>query len=491
MIRICTILPLVLIEFKESMQEVIFLRKVELFLVWLDQIMWGPWMLMFLLGTGCYLMVRLRFIPLRNLKFALLCTIGMEGTEEKQKKVKQASNRKGISSFSSLTTELAATIGTGNIVGVASALILGGPGALLWMIVSSAVGMATKLVESMLSVKYRSKNEIDEWVGGPMYTMRKALPFPTIGKVMGICYALFAVMASLGMGNMVQSHSIGEAMKVCFGVPIELTGLVTTLLVILIMLGGIKSIACVTQILVPFMGILYIVGSLLVILTHIENLGEGLRMMAVLAVKPTAITGGLCGFMSVNFKSAFRWGISRGVFSNEAGLGASGISAASANIEDYIKQAYISMTSVFLDTIVICTLTGLALICSGVVGSLDARGEFITGTELTILAFQTTFGEKGGAFISVCIALFAFATIIAWAYQGEKAYEFLVKKSRYCVWYRFFYALIVFVGTVSSLEVVWNFSDICNAFMVIPNLICVLLLSEEACKEILLYHEST
>uniref|UniRef100_UPI0040565E4C alanine/glycine:cation symporter family protein n=1 Tax=Acetatifactor sp. TaxID=1872090 RepID=UPI0040565E4C len=463
----------------------------------IDNWVWGPGMLLFLLGTGCYLMVRLRFLPIRRLKFALFCTVGMEDKllqkkdkiHKKGKEKSKSSQKKtgGVSSFSSLTTELAATIGTGNIVGVATAMVLGGPGALLWMLLSSVIGMATKLAESMLAVKYRSQNAKGEVVGGPMYTLANAFPIPQVGKILGILFAVFAVMASFGMGNMTQSNSIAEAMKVSFDIPQAKTGLVVTLATILVVLGGIGTIAKVTQIMVPLMGSFYLVGALFVIGTHLENLSQGVYDIVVSAFAPQAVTGGIFGYMTVSAMEALRWGVSRGVFSNEAGLGAAGISAAAADTTDYVKQGYISMTGVFLDTIVICSITGLAFACSGMLGSKDANGEFLTGTALTIAAFETTFGEKGATFISICIVLFAFATIIGWAYQGEKAFEFLVKKSQYCICYRFFYALIAFVGTVSSLEAVWDFSDICNGLMVIPNLICVLALSGGACREILEY----
>lgn len=448
----------------------------------IDSWVWGPWTLFLLLGTGCYLMISLRFLPLKNLKYALLCAVGKEdkGDDASDKGV----TRDGVSSFSALTTELAATIGTGNIVGVATAMVLGGPGALLWMIISSLIGMSTKLVESMLSVKYRSVNDRGEWVGGPMYTLRNAFPNRKIGKALGSAFAFFAVLASFGMGNMTQSNSIAEALYVSFEIPPAKTGLVVTIVTILVVLGGIKSIAKVTQYVVPFMGVFYMLGTLVVILFHLGNVPAGVWNIVVMAFCPRAALGGLAGQLVVTMQESLRWGVSRGVFSNEAGLGAAGISAAAADTKDYIKQGYISMTGVFIDTIVICSVTGLALAASGVLGKADETGALLTGTALTIAAFETTFGELGAYFISICIVLFAFATIMGWAYQGEKAFEFLVKKSKYCIYYRFFYGLVAFVGAVCSLELVWNFSDICNALMAVPNLICVLVLSREACKEI-------
>lgn len=451
--------------------------KIGAFLEWVDNLVWGPWMLCLLLGTGCYLMICLRFLPITHLKKALGYTIGTDLSSLDEKEA-------GISPFSALTTELAATIGTGNIVGVATAMVLGGPGALVWMMISSLIGMATKLTESTLAVKYRTKNDRGEYVGGPMYTLQRAFPVPGLGKILGVIFACFAVMASFGMGNMTQSNSIADALEVSFGISRGVSGLMVTIITIIVVIGGIGAIANVTRIMVPFMGVLYLAGALLVIFTHLGNLPAGLYEMVRSALCPKAACGGVFGYMTTSCSGALRWGVSRGIFSNEAGLGAAGISAASAQTRDYIRQGYVSMTGVFLDTIVICFLTGLAFACSGVVGSVDIKGKPLTGTALTIAAFESTFGRFGAAFVSICIVLFAFATVIGWAYQGEKAFEFLAGKSTYCIYYRFFYSLIAFVGAVCPLDVVWNFSDICNGLMVAPNLIGVLVLSKEICREI-------
>ncbi len=457
------------------------MERAEKIIKQLDQIVWGAGMLALLLGTGCYLMIRLGFLPLRNLKAALLCAIGRDKASEQKK---EEGREAGISSFSSLMTELAATIGTGNIVGVATAMVLGGPGALFWMMLSSVAGMATKLVESMLAVKYREKNQSGEYVGGPMYTMKNAFPESRFFTALGMLFAVFAVLASFGMGNMTQSNSIAAAIKVTFGVHEAKTGLVIGILTILAVLGGIRTISRVTQVLVPVMGVFYMAGALTVILFHAGNVPGGIAGIVQGAFCPEAVGGGLFGSVTVSAMEAFRWGISRGVFSNEAGLGAAGISAAAADTKDYIKQGYISMTGVFLDTIVICSVTGLALAASGVLGAVDERGEPLAGTALTIAAFATTFGKWGAFFICICITLFAFATIVGWAYQGEKAFEFLVGNTRYCIFYRFFYGLVSYVGALCALEVVWDFSDICNALMALPNLICVLALSGKACREL-------
>ncbi len=444
----------------------------------LDEIVWGPWLLALLLGTGGYLMLKLRFLPLRRLGYALRCCVG---ADEQSRRLDRREAGGRVSPFASLTTELAATIGIGNIVGVATAMILGGPGALFWMMAASVPGLALKLVESTLSVKYRARNARGEVVGGPMYTMRKAFPWKKAGSFLGGCYAFFAVMASFGMGNMTQSNSIAEACGVSFGISAAGSGLIFSVITILVVLGGIKAIAGVTRIMVPLMGGFYMLGTLWVIFDNLANLPRGIAAILVMAFAPEAVTGGILGnltsSMMLSMGQAVRYGVSRGVFSNEAGLGAGGITAAAADTEDYIRQGYISMTGVFFDTMLICLLSGLAFAASGLLGTVTESGELLTGTAFTIAVFEQTFGLWGARFVSVSIILFALATIIAWAYQGEKAFEYLTQGRCPGIWYRFVYALLVFAGAVCSLNAVWDFSDICNGLMAVPNLLCVLALS--------------
>ena len=310
--------------------------------------------------------------------------------------------------------------------------------------------------------------------------------------------ALFAVFAAVGMGNMTQSNSIAQACQVTFHIPAARTGLVLTLLTIFVVLGGIRGITKLTQVLVPFMGIFYLLGTIAVILMHPGCLLQGIGAILVMAFAPEAVKGGLFGQLAVmaslSMAQSMRFGISRGVFSNEAGVGAAGITAAATDTDDYIRQGYISMTGVFFDTMIICLFTGLAFAASGLLGSVTADGELLNGTELAIAVFAGTFGEWGAKFVCVSIVLFAFATIIAWAYQGEKAFEYLAGGSRYSIWYRFVYVLVVFLGAVCSLEVVWDFSDICNGLMVVPNLLGVLVLGlgrNGMCEEILRYDAKT
>lgn len=453
----------------------------------IDNLVWGPWLLVLLLGTGIYLTLRLRFLNLRNLKFALKCALGIEG--DKGSRGQKGGGKAGkVSSFSSLTTELAATIGTGNIVGVSTAMVLGGPGALFWMVVTSIVGMATKLVESTLSVKYRGRNEKGQTAGGPMYVMENAFPNRRVGHILAVSFALFAVCASFGMGNMTQANSIADALLVTFNVPKAKSGLIFTVLTILVVLGGIGVIGKVTQLVVPFMGIIYMLGTAAVIFLHWRNIPMAIGGIFTAAFSPEAVSGGLFGQVTVSAFQSLRWGVSRGIFSNEAGLGAAGISAAAADTEDYVKQGYISMTGVFLDTVVICTATGLALAASGVLGTTDSAGNPLTGAALTLAAFHTVLGDFGERFIGICIVLFAFATIVGWAYQGERAFEFLMGgRVKYNLLYRFAYGFAAFMGCMCPLQIVWDLSDICNGLMAVPNLICVLILSGQISKEIVGY----
>lgn len=446
-----------------------------------DNFVWGPGMLVLLLGTGIYLMLRMHFLPLRNMGYALRCLFQTEENDRREGE---------ISALASLTTELAATIGTGNIVGVATAMVMGGPGALVWMILSALIGLSTKFAESMLSVKYRTRNRSGAVTGGPMYTLRSAFPNKKAGNILGMMFALFAVFASFGMGNMAQSNSITAALHESFGISQAKSGLVVTILVIFVILGGIRSISKITLYMVPCMALFYIIGAMAVIIANPDGLAKGIAEIITMAFSPKAMAGGVSGAIVASMQDALRLGVSRGVFSNEAGLGAAGISAAAANTASPVRQGYISMTGVFFDTIVICTLTGLALAASGALGMTDENGALLTGAALTIAAFSTVFGELGGGFVSIGISLFAFATIIAWEYQGERAFEFLAQKPRYNIWYRFAYTLITFVGAVCALEPVWSFSDIMNALMAIPNLICILALSGEVCREMRAYEEA-
>ena len=448
----------------------------------IDDFVWGPAMLVLMVGTGIILTVRTRFLTWRNLGHAIRSTFS-----------KEARSTKGdgdVSSFSALTTALAATIGTGNIVGVATAMVSGGPGALVWMWISAAFGLSSKFSECMLAVKYREINEKGEMCGGPMYTMRNALKHKKLGAVMGWLFAFFATIASFGIGNMTQGNSISSALQATFHVPVEATGVVISILVLIIIIGGIKTISSVSSVVVPVMALFYMLCGLIVIFGNLRNLPAGLSMIFQMAFSVKAIGGGMCGTIVASMMNAMRFGVARGVFSNEAGMGSAAISASAASTDSPVQQGYINMTGTFWDTIVVCTITGLAIASSGVLGMTDASGELIEGSALTIEAFKTVLGTPGAWLVSIGITLFAFSTILGWEYQGEKAWEYLMGTHRYNMIYRIVFSLVVYIGCTQTLKLVWSFSDIANALMAIPNLICLLLLSGEVAEDIRTYQKT-
>ncbi|MCI8812613.1 MAG: sodium:alanine symporter family protein [Oscillibacter sp.] len=433
-----------------------------------DDLLWGPGTLALLVGTGAFLTLRTRFLPWRNLGYALGAALGREA---------RVKGRDGdVTPFASLMTALAATIGTGNIVGVATALVAGGPGALVWMELAALLGLSTKLAECLLAVKFRRRNRRGEMSGGPMYVMREGLGRP--GAVMGAAYALFAVCSSFGIGGMAQANSIAGALEASFGVPMRITGLVTAGLALAVILGGVKSVARASAAVVPVMAALYLGAAVAVLWSCRENLPAGVGQILRCAVSPRAAAGGAAGTLM----NTVRWGVARGVFSNEAGMGSAGISAAAA-ASSPARQGYIGMTGAFFDTCVVCTVTGLVICCSGVLGAVDAAGNAVDGAALTILAFRSVLGPAGGLLVSVSVVLFAFTSILGGAYQGEKAFEYLFGTRRILI-YRLAFALVAAWGGAAELEAVFCFSDICNALMCLPNLLCLLLLSGLTAREL-------
>ena len=442
-----------------------------------DAFVWGPVMLVLLVGTGILLTIRCNFLTWRNLPWAIIKTLSKESRTKNR-------GEGDVSPFSALTTALAATIGTGNIVGVATAMVSGGAGALVWMWISACFGLSSKFSECMLAIKYREVNEKGEMSGGPMYTMKKALKNKKLGAVLGWLFALFAVIASFGIGNMTQGNSISTAVHETFGVSVSTVGAVITILALLIIIGGIKTISKVSSVVVPVMAIFYVIAGVIVILGNISNLPAGLSMIFHMAFSVKAVGGALCGNIVASMMNAARYGVARGCFSNEAGMGSAAITAAAAT-DHPVRQAYINMTGTFWDTIVVCTITGLAIASSGVLGQIDpATGEMYIGSALTIAAFSTVLGKVGGYLVTIGIALFAFSTILGWEYHGEKAFEYLMGTHKFNMIYRIIFSLVAYVGATQTLELVWNFSDIANALMAIPNLICMLLLSGEIAKDV-------
>ena len=453
------------------------MEKLNEIIASIDNFVWGPVMLVLLVGTGIFLTFRTRFLTWRNLGYALKSTLSKEARTKSR-------GEGDVSPFSALTTALAATIGTGNIVGVATAMVSGGPGALVWMWISAAFGLTSKFSECMLAIKYREVNEKGEMSGGPMYTMKKGLKNKKFGAVLAWLFALFAVVASFGIGNMTQGNSISGALNTTFHVPTWLTGVIITILVLVIIVGGIKSISKVSSVVVPVMAIFYVICGIIVIIGNIANVPAGIVMILKMAFSVKAVGGGMCGTIVASMMNAMRFGIARGVFSNEAGMGSAAITAAAATTDNPVRQGYINMTGTFWDTIVVCTITGLAIASSGVLGMTDANGELLTGSDVTIAAFKTVLGSGGGWLVTIGITLFAFSTILGWEYHGEKAFEYLLGTHKYNMIYRILFSLIAYVGATTSLEIVWNFSDIANAMMAIPNLICLLALSGEIAKDI-------
>ena len=437
----------------------------------INSFVWGPVMLVLLVGTGVFLTIKLDFLPWRNLGFALRQVFARQP--------KSAASG-DISPFQSLMTALAATIGVGNIAGVATAMVLGGPGALVWMELSALFGLSTKYGESVLAVRFRVKNKNGEMAGGPMYALKNGFPVKWIGSILAIMFSLFAVISSLGIGNFTQTNTIAEAFKITFSTEPWITGFCTAGITGIVLLGGIKSIGKVCGLIVPLMAVFYVLGAVWVICINAQNIPSGVFQIFKQAFSFQAMGGGTAGTVIAN---AIRYGVARGVFSNEAGLGSAPIAAAAAKTDHPSRQGYINMTGTFFDTIVICTLTGLVIASSGVLGAADSFGHPLTGAALTIAAFETGMGRAGRYIVTLGIAFFAFSTILGWEYYGEKSLEFLAGSSRINAAYRAVYAAMTFFGALIAMETVWNLSDTINGLMIFPNLVCLLALSGVIKKE--------
>lgn len=417
---------------------------------------WGPPLIILLVGTGIFLTVRLRGLQVRGLFYSLKLAFFHQKEDDDE--------AGDISHFQALMTALAATVGTGNIAGVATAIVAGGPGALFWMWITGIFGMATKYAEAVLAIKYREKDEAGMMSGGPMYYISKGLGW----KWLGALFAVFAAIAAFGIGNMVQSNSVAEAVNTSLGIPHWATGIILAAFTSMVILGGIKSIGKVTQVLVPFMILLYFIGALIILILNISVLPKIFAVIFKSAFTPTAAVG---GFLGVMVMQTIREGVSKGVFSNESGLGSAPIAAAAARTPDPVKQALVSMTQTFIDTIVVCTMTGLVLLVSG----LWTSGP--TGAELTTLSFnQLLPGGIGELIVSLGLVFFAYSTILGWSYYGEKSIEYLFSE-RAVKPYRIIFVLFVAVGAMLKLEIVWRLADIMNGLMAFPNLIGLIGLS--------------
>lgn len=415
---------------------------------------WGPPMLVLLVGTGIWLTFSLRGLQFRKLWYALYLALI---------KRKEDTDEPGdITHFQALMTALSATVGTGNIAGVATAIAVGGPGALFWMWVTGLVGMATKYAEALLAVKYRTVDENGEMSGGPMYYISRGLNMRWLGST----FATFAAIAAIGTGNMVQSNSVADAVEATYHISPVVTGIILMIATAAVVLGGIKKIGQVTGFFVPIMILFYMGGASYIILINISAVPDALLLIVEQAFNPTAAVGGFAGSTVM---LALRMGVARGIFSNESGLGSAPIAAAAAQTKQPVTQALVSMTQTFIDTLIVCTMTGLVLILTGV------WSNGATGAELTTLGFGAGFAG-GEHVVTIGLILFAFSTTLGWCYYGEKSVEFLfgIKAIKP---YRLLFILFVGVGAVAKLSLVWNICDTVNGLMAVPNLIGLLLLS--------------
>lgn len=434
---------------------------IESILSAIDSFIWGAPLLILLSGTGLYLTLRLGFIQIRYLPRAL-------GYLFKKDK----GGKGDVSSFAALCTALAATIGTGNIVGVATAVQAGGPGAIFWMWLIALLGMATKYAECLLAVKYRVRDKNGFMAGGPMYYIERGLGIKWLAKL----FALFGVMvAFFGIGTFPQVNAITHAMQDTFNIPVLVTAIIVTLLVGLIILGGVKRIATASSVIVPFMAILYVTTSLVIILLNIEKVPDAISLIIYSAFDPQAALGGAVGFTVMK---AIQSGVARGIFSNESGLGSAPIAAAAAQTREPVRQGLISMTGTFLDTIIVCTMTGIVLVLTGAWNNSELAGATVTN-----YAFAQGLGTSIGAtIVTVGLLFFAFTTILGWCYYGERCFVYLVG-IRGVKLYRLAYIVLVGLGSFLHLNLIWIIADIVNGLMAFPNLIALIGLRKVVIEE--------
>lgn len=421
-------------------------------------LLWGSWLLVLLVGTGVWLTICLRGIQFRLLAQALRLVFSKEDSEQGD-----------ISHFGALMISLAATVGVGNIAGVATAVASGGPGAVVWMWVTALFGMATKYAEAFLAVRFREVNRNGEISGGPMYYLKNGMNAPRLAWA----FAFFGAVAAFGIGNMVQANTTAAAINSFTGLSTTFIGLSLAVLTGLVVIGGVKQIAKVVILLVPFMVLVYFLGSMIILIRHWAEIPAGLVLLFKSAFNGQAAAGGFAG---ATVAQAISFGVARGLFSNESGLGSAPIAAAAAKTDQPGRQALVSMTGTFIDTLIVCSLTGLVLAVTGVWES----GQ--SGVHLTQLAFAAGLGDTGETLITFAVVVFAFSTILGWGYYGEKCFEYLTRQ-RWVIGYRYAWVVFVFIGAVMKIELVWNLSDAMNALMAVPNLIGLIVLSKLVARE--------
>ena len=454
----------------------------------INDFVWGLPMLVLLVGTGILMTVLTKGFQLSHFRFWMAHTVGAI-FKNKHVTAHTAKEDRSISQFQSLCTALAATIGTGNIAGVAAAIAAGGPGAIFWMWIVAVFGMMTNFSENVLGIYYRRKNAAGEWSGGAMYYLRDGLGSfrgcKQLGKILGLLFSIFCIFVSFGIGNMGQINSIATNMRAVFSIPNWVTGVFLMVVAALVVVGGLKRIAAVTEKLVPVMALLYVVGALAIVAMNYRSILPAFASIFKGAFAMKAVGGGIVGS---GVKAAVTWGMKRGVFSNEAGLGSSVMVHSSSNVKEPVAQGMWGIFEVFADTLVVCTLTALVILTSGVyqenAALLAIQSGTVTsamvGAPLSAAAFSTVFGRFGVVFVAVCLLLFAFTSLLGSSYYGERGLQYLTGTDRWRWPYRAAFLLAVVAGSVGDVAVVWQLADIFNGLMALPNLCALLLLSPEA-----------
>ncbi len=444
-----------------------------------SSVVWGVPLIALIIGTGLFFTVKLNFFQIKNFPHVLSKTIF---SALKNKDRHREDGKKSISQFQAMSTALAATIGTGNIAGVATALTIGGAGAVFWMWISAFLGMMTSFAENVLGIYYRKKNKDGEWSGGGMYYIAEGLKakqfMSRMSKPLSVMFALFCTLASFGIGNLSQVNVIAQSIEASFGVSPLLVGIILSVLVAFILLGGVKRIGSVTEKLVPFMAVGYIFVTLAVMIKNAEKIDDVFLSILKGAFGINSVAGGVSGAL---VKNAVTIGFKRGVFSNEAGMGSGVIVNSVSDVKEPVVQGMWGIFEVFFDTIVVCTLTAFTILSTDVLGVYDKSGKLLDGATLVCVALSDVFGEYAGFILSVSVALFAFATVIGWSFYGASSLEFLLGKKWVFV-YKIVFSLFIVLGSVLDLTLVWEISDNLNALMAIPNLIGVLCLSDTVVK---------
>lgn len=432
----------------------------------INNVVWGPVMLTLLIGAGLFLSIKTGFLQFSKFGYMMKKTILSLFSKNQHEK-----DSSGVSPFQAVATAMAGTIGTGSIAGLATAIVSGGPGAVFWMWVSALLGMITKYSEILLSLNYREKNEDGKWVGGPMYYIKNGLKL----KWLATLFAVFAMFACLGTGNATQSNSIAVALESTVGISPWITGIVLTIIAGAVILGGMKRIASVNEKLVPFMAVFYVICSVLALVINIEKVPMAFALIFKEAFNFRAAAGGTAGY---GIMLAMHYGFSRGVFSNEAGLGSAPIAHAASSTKSPVQQGLWGMFEVFFTTVIICTLSALVILTTGIWES-----GTLQGSALSIASFNAILPGVGGIIVTLATIFFALSTILGWAYYGEVSTEYLFKKSKKAVMiYRCFYVAFVFVGTIGSLDLIWSISETMNGLMAIPNLIGIIGLTGVICS---------